>query len=165
MMPSKGRKHCRSLLPDVLSYLPDNIIDVILMHFPCNISFICLKNVPRLVKASLNCDYIKAEDLDFAKVFESCSALKHLLFNFFNSEVDYQDKEDDRILECLELKLFTDVTFNHLREVKLGCFVGITHDMQLIKLLLAKSPVLVRMLIDTSDLDDKPLDTRLKIFA
>ncbi|KAL3355176.1 hypothetical protein AABB24_019321 [Solanum stoloniferum] len=54
-------------------------------NFSGNISSICLKNVPCLVKASLECDYIKAEDLDFAKVFESCSALEYLLFNLFNS--------------------------------------------------------------------------------
>lgn len=35
MMPPKRWKYCRSLLPAVLSYLPDNITDVILMHLPC----------------------------------------------------------------------------------------------------------------------------------
>ncbi|PHU22236.1 F-box/FBD/LRR-repeat protein [Capsicum chinense] len=36
MMPPKARrKHHRSPLPDALSYLPDNIIDVILMCLPC----------------------------------------------------------------------------------------------------------------------------------
>uniref|UniRef100_M1B0P6 Ubiquitin-protein ligase n=1 Tax=Solanum tuberosum TaxID=4113 RepID=M1B0P6_SOLTU len=34
-MPLKGRRHCRSLPPDILSNLPDNIIDVILMRLPC----------------------------------------------------------------------------------------------------------------------------------
>ncbi|XP_055815189.1 F-box/FBD/LRR-repeat protein At1g13570-like [Solanum dulcamara] len=57
-----------------------------LFNFSGNISSICLKNnVPCLVKASLDCDYIKAEDLDFAKVFESCSSLEHLVFKFYNS--------------------------------------------------------------------------------
>ncbi|PHT86326.1 hypothetical protein T459_08432 [Capsicum annuum] len=36
-----------------------------------NISSICLKNVPRLVKLFLHGDYINAEDLDFTKIFES----------------------------------------------------------------------------------------------
>ncbi|KAK4354506.1 hypothetical protein RND71_026700 [Anisodus tanguticus] len=35
MMPSKGRKRCRNLPPDVLSNLPDSVIDVILMCLPC----------------------------------------------------------------------------------------------------------------------------------
>ncbi|WMV44205.1 hypothetical protein MTR67_037590 [Solanum verrucosum] len=74
-----------------------------------------------------------------------------------------EDEEDDRILECLELQRFSDVTFNHLREVKVKCFGGTMSEMQLIKLLLAKSPVLVRMLIDRWFLEHGSLDTRLKI--
>lgn len=35
MMPPKRRKYCRSLPPDVLSDLADNVIDVILMCLPC----------------------------------------------------------------------------------------------------------------------------------
>ncbi|KAK4369775.1 hypothetical protein RND71_009250 [Anisodus tanguticus] len=176
VMPPKGRKRSRSLPPDVLSNLPDNVIDVILMCFPCKDavrtsilskkwSSICLKNVPRLVKVSLAGDDMRAEDLDFAKVFESCSALEHPLLDFFNGRVYSEAEDDDRILESLELEHFSDVTFNHLREVKLVCFGGTTPELQLIKLLLAKSPVLVKMLIDTCDLDDEPLETRLKIFA
>ncbi|XP_049381028.1 F-box/FBD/LRR-repeat protein At1g13570-like isoform X2 [Solanum stenotomum] len=130
-----------------------------LFNLSGNISSVCLKNVPRLVKVLLYGDYIKAEDLDFAKLFECCPALEHLLFFSFGSEVHCGDEEDGCILECLELGRFSDVTLNHLREVKLECFGGTT--MQLIKLLLAMSPVLVRMLIDTCVLDDEPLDTRL----
>lgn len=47
----------------------------------------------------------------------------------------------------------------------LRCFVGTTPETQLIKILLAKSRVLLRILIDTCYLPDKPLDTRSKIFA
>ncbi|KAF3615857.1 hypothetical protein FXO38_34878, partial [Capsicum annuum] len=35
MKPPKGRRHCRSLTPDVISDLPDNVIDVILLRLPC----------------------------------------------------------------------------------------------------------------------------------
>ncbi|KAH0638336.1 hypothetical protein KY285_034922 [Solanum tuberosum] len=188
------------------------------LDFTGYISSICLKNAPRLVKLSLEGRYMEVEDLDFAKVFESCSALEHLLFDFSNFEfyaeegyevptrlpfdlnsvkrfnlpyimliesyklsyafcliksfpyLEYleiqlysEDEEDDRILECLELQSFSDVTFNHLREVKLKCFGGTTPEMQLIKLLLAKSPVLVRMLIDQWFLEHGSLDTRLRI--
>ncbi|KAG5574290.1 hypothetical protein H5410_054424 [Solanum commersonii] len=35
-MPLKGRRRCRSLPPDILSNLPDDIIDVILIRLPCN---------------------------------------------------------------------------------------------------------------------------------
>ncbi|MCD7473540.1 hypothetical protein HAX54_015450 [Datura stramonium] len=192
-----------------------------LFDFTGNISSICLKNVPLLVKVSLAGYDMYPEYLDFAKVFESCSALEHLFLNFSNAELSVEEEyegprrlpfdlnnvkrfylpdisllessyelsyalclirsfpyleyldikvyseaeDDDCILECLELEHFSDVTFNHLREVKLECFTGRTPETQLIKLLLAKSPVLVRMLIGTRYLDDKPLDTRLKIFA
>ncbi|KAK4341602.1 hypothetical protein RND71_040103 [Anisodus tanguticus] len=56
--------------------------------------------------------------------------------------------EDIPALECLEVEHFSDVTFNHLREVRLIMGTGSKPEMQLIKLLLAKSPVLVRMLIE-----------------
>lgn len=62
------------------------------------------------------------------------------------------------ILEKLEasnevdevLASFSDVTLNHLRTVQLGGVEGIKVELQLIKLLLTKSPMLVRMLIDPS---------------
>ncbi|KAK4707641.1 hypothetical protein R3W88_028566 [Solanum pinnatisectum] len=176
-----------------------------------NISSVCLKNVPHLVKVLLYGDYIKAEDLDFAKLFECCPALEHLLFflgyefsagagyeaptrlpfnlnsvkrfylrginwwNHISSHMlfihecgfDYEDEDEDDepIPEPLELKHLSDVTFNHLKEVKLGCLTGTTSELLLIKFLLAESPVLERMLIDRQYLDHEHLDTRLQIFA
>ncbi|KAF3612973.1 hypothetical protein T459_29183 [Capsicum annuum] len=35
MMPPRGRKHRRSLPPDMFTNLPDNVIDLILMFLPC----------------------------------------------------------------------------------------------------------------------------------
>ncbi|PHT64762.1 hypothetical protein T459_29187 [Capsicum annuum] len=219
MKPPKGRRHCRSLTPDVISDLPDNVIDVILLRLPCkdavelieirvkalegvhsgygdthedpkllvindptitniieidapmlrsfdfdgNITSIFLKNAPLLVKVSLKGYGMNAEDLDFAKVFESCPALEHLILDFTYAEACGRAKNDDRIVESLELEHFSDVTFNHLREVKLRCLSGTAPEMQLIKLLLAKSPELVRMLIDIQV--DVPLEARLKIHA
>ncbi|KAG5583740.1 hypothetical protein H5410_044174 [Solanum commersonii] len=216
--------HCPLLEQLVLVILENldtieiNVPTLRTLDFTGYISSICLKNAPCLVKLSLEGRYMEVEDLDFAKVFESCSALEHLLFDFSNFEfyaeegyevptrlpfdlnsvkrfnlpyimliesyklsyafcliksfpyLEYleiqlysEDEEDDRILECLELQRFSDVTFNHLREVKLKCFGGTMSEMQLIKLLLAKSPVLVRMLIDQWFLEHGSLDTRLKI--
>ncbi|XP_055831528.1 F-box/FBD/LRR-repeat protein At1g13570-like [Solanum dulcamara] len=51
-------------------------------------------------------------------------------------------------LECLEVEAFPDVIFKYLREVKLIEADGGMLEMQLIKILLAKSPALVRMLIN-----------------
>ncbi|KAJ8547703.1 hypothetical protein K7X08_011289 [Anisodus acutangulus] len=61
-------------------------------------------------------------------------------------EIELGD-EDTPALECLEVEAFSDVTFDHLREVEVIDAIGSKPEMQLIKLLLAKSPVLVRMLI------------------
>ncbi|MCD9560895.1 hypothetical protein HAX54_019718 [Datura stramonium] len=191
--------------------------------FTGDISSICLKNVPHLVKVTLLGDCLQAEDLDFAKVFESCSALEHLSFDFFNFgffavdgyeaptmlpfnlnsvkrfylpdillvesyklsyalclirsfpyleyleiQVHYQDDSDtdeESTEESLELKCLSDVTFNHLREVKLEYFSRRTSEMQFIKLLLANSQVLERMLIDGRFLDQEALDRGLEIFA
>ncbi|XP_009626071.1 uncharacterized protein [Nicotiana tomentosiformis] len=145
---------------------------------------------------------MEVENFGFAKFFESCSALEHLIFNYsynemaldepdevatrlpfeVNSvkrfylphiilershkfaralclirsflhleylEIEVGNEYDITALECLEMERFSDVTFNHLREVKIKCFRGTTPEMQLIKLLFAKSPLLLRMLIDT----------------
>ncbi|KAF3671072.1 putative F-box/FBD/LRR-repeat protein-like isoform X1 [Capsicum annuum] len=79
----------------------------------------------------------------------------------------YEDEEDedDPIPGSLELEHFLGVTFNHLKEVKLGYFTGTTSELLLIKFLLAESPMLERMLIDRQALDYVHLDTRLEIFA
>ncbi|XP_060214962.1 F-box/FBD/LRR-repeat protein At1g13570-like [Lycium barbarum] len=67
-------------------------------------------------------------------------------------EIQVVDYNDNNIpaLECLEVEAFSDVIFDHLREVKLRNTVGSKREMQLIKLLLAKSPVLVKMVIEAS---------------
>ncbi|XP_070003477.1 F-box/FBD/LRR-repeat protein At1g13570-like [Nicotiana sylvestris] len=204
-------------IPEILSIIEINAPMLRSFNFRGDISFICLKNVPLLVKVSLAGDDMRAENLDFAKVFESCSALEHLRLDFFNAmfyddydeaptrrpfvlnsvkrfylphimlidsyklsfalflirslpcleylEIQVYNEDDSGTEESLELKHLSNVTFNHLREVKIELFTGRTSEMQLIKLLLANSPVLVRMLIDRRFLDDEPLDTRLQVFA
>nr|XP_025884114.1 F-box/FBD/LRR-repeat protein At1g13570 [Solanum lycopersicum] len=174
--------------------------------FTGSISSICLKNVPLLAKLSLICENssMEAETFDYAKFFQSRSALEHLILNFRYSQffadeaptrlpfylnrvkhlnlshvelkesytrscalclirsfphLEYlklevlsrrlvYDEADSGIQESLELEHFSDVTFNHLREVQIIGFSGTTPEMQLIKVLLAKSPVLVKMYID-----------------
>lgn len=174
--------------------------------FTGSISSICLKNVPLLAKLSLICENssMEAEMFDYAKFFQSRSALEHLILNFRYSQffadeaptrlpfylnrvkhlnlshvelkesytrscalclirsfphLEYlkvevlsrrlvYDEADSGIQESLELEHFSDVTFNHLREVQIIGFSGTTPEMQLIKVLLAKSPVLVKMYID-----------------
>lgn len=52
--------------------------------------------------------------------------------------------------ESLQVERFSNVTFYRLREVKLEGFIGTKPEMQLVELLLAKSPALVRILIKLS---------------
>ncbi|XP_015068812.1 F-box/LRR-repeat protein At4g14096-like [Solanum pennellii] len=54
--------------------------------FTGDISSICLKNVPRLVEATLLGDIEHTKSLDFAKIFESCSPLEQLSLNLFDLE-------------------------------------------------------------------------------
>ncbi|MCE5166833.1 hypothetical protein HAX54_027765, partial [Datura stramonium] len=73
---------------------------------------------------------------------------------------DADDGSTEESLKCL-----SDVTFNHLREFKLEYFSGRTSEMQFIKLLLAKSPMLERMLIDRRFLDQEAFVKRLEILT
>ncbi|XP_070015928.1 F-box/FBD/LRR-repeat protein At1g13570-like [Nicotiana sylvestris] len=104
---------------------------------------------------------------DIAKYFESFTALEHLKLDIdslrflaaggeelptrlpfdLNSVKSLCLDYTTPALKSLEVEAFSDVTFNHLREVKLTGSIGSEPEMQLIKLLLAKSPVLARMLI------------------
>ncbi|KAF3646747.1 hypothetical protein T459_27033 [Capsicum annuum] len=67
-------------------------------------------------------------------------------FRFFFPSVESDDNHI-QLLESLEVERFSNVTFNHLREDKLMQTNCIIPEKQLIELLLAKSPELVRMLI------------------
>nr|XP_033515825.1 F-box/FBD/LRR-repeat protein At1g13570-like isoform X3 [Nicotiana tomentosiformis] len=187
--------HCSLLEQLVLQF--SEILNIIEINAPMlrsfeftgSISSLCLKNVPLLKKASLDLcqgSSMEAENFYLAKFFESCFALEHLRLYFFGDKMKHQqgfpliitvssvfmclvlNRHDDDVVESLELERFSDVTFNHLKEVKLKIFSGITHEMQLIKLFLAKSPVLVRVLIDPLDLCNInliSLDSRSEIFA
>ncbi|XP_019245736.1 PREDICTED: F-box/LRR-repeat protein At4g14103-like isoform X2 [Nicotiana attenuata] len=192
-------KECPEI-DNFIYFLSRKGIQHLVLHLPedGSISSICLKNVPLMAKASLMHEGSsrEAENFDYAKFFESCSSLEHLLLNFkygkfFADEtptrlpfdlnrlkhlrlsnivvkesyklscalclirsspyLEYLEIEIygyyDGAPESLELERFSDITFNHLREVTLIKFGRTTLEMQLIKLLLAKSPMLVKMLI------------------
>ncbi|XP_009765508.1 F-box/FBD/LRR-repeat protein At1g13570-like [Nicotiana sylvestris] len=49
---------------------------------------------------------------------------------------------------------FSDMTFYHLRTVKIKSLAGADAEMQLIKVLLAKSPMLARMVIEPYELEE-----------
>ncbi|XP_060215832.1 uncharacterized protein LOC132642822 [Lycium barbarum] len=57
---------------------------------------------------------------------------------------------------------FSDITFNQLRKVEFYDVLGAEAEMQLIKVLLAKSPALVRMVIRPCEMENKK---SLKVLA
>ncbi|XP_015164750.1 uncharacterized protein [Solanum tuberosum] len=59
---------------------------------------------------------------------------------------------------------FSDVTFSHLRSVKFEGITGKKPEMEIVKLLLAKSPMLVRMLIQPNK-ENGSVETRLKVLT
>ncbi|KAK4359812.1 hypothetical protein RND71_022041 [Anisodus tanguticus] len=72
------------------------------------------------------------------------------------------DKSDDKIDEVSAN--FSDVTLNHVRTVKVKGIIDTKLEMELIKFVLAKSPVLVRMLIEP-DLYSVNKEKGIKILA
>ncbi|KAH0748150.1 hypothetical protein KY290_027382 [Solanum tuberosum] len=66
---------------------------------------------------------------------------------YLEIQMEHNFKKNMSALECLEVEAFPDVIFKHLREVKLIEANVSIREMQLMKLLLAMSPVLVRMVI------------------
>uniref|UniRef100_M1CCL0 Ubiquitin-protein ligase n=1 Tax=Solanum tuberosum TaxID=4113 RepID=M1CCL0_SOLTU len=130
----------------------------------------------KLLLASSDTDYFGEEKWDIVKFFESFesfSALEHIYLNMifaaeasevpmrlpfnlnsvkrldisvdlYNSVEEAYPKYD--IEEAYQVECTSDVTFNHLREVRLTLASGSIIEMQLAKLLLANSPMLVRML-------------------
>ncbi|KAH0665083.1 hypothetical protein KY285_026289 [Solanum tuberosum] len=66
---------------------------------------------------------------------------------YLEIQMEHNFKKNMPALECLELEAFPYVIFKHLREVKLIEANVSIREMQLIKLLLAMSPALVRMVI------------------
>ncbi|TMW90219.1 hypothetical protein EJD97_016048 [Solanum chilense] len=111
-----------------------------------NIRSVCLKNIPRLARLSLSHReyYVGVGKCNIAKFFESFSALEHLHLN----DMVEGDDNDIPALNSLEVERFSDMTFNHLREVKLLQTNGTIPEIQLIKLLLAKSPELMKVIIE-----------------
>ncbi|XP_015168351.1 F-box/FBD/LRR-repeat protein At1g13570-like [Solanum tuberosum] len=96
-----------------------------------------LKFVKRLRLSSIYLDK-QDEILCALCLIKSCPYLEY---------IDIVQVYDSPALPCLELEGLSDVMFSHLKEVKPEGFLAPVVGMQLIKLLLDKSPVLVRMLI------------------
>ncbi|KAM3201467.1 hypothetical protein P3L10_033830 [Capsicum annuum] len=107
------------------------------------IKFISLKNTPHLAKLSLlyGESFEESEKCALDTFFQSVLALEYLRLECGSVQVSIEESDD----EVAEVSTsFSDVTLNFLNTVKVVGIIGTKLDMKLIKLLLAKSPVLVR---------------------
>ncbi|KAF3646702.1 putative F-box/FBD/LRR-repeat protein-like [Capsicum annuum] len=95
------------------------------------------------VKHLCMCIYLDKEEILSAL----CLIRSFPFLRYLEIQMEYNIMNDMLALECLEVEAFPDVISKHLREVKLVEANGSMREMQLIKLLLAKTPALVRMLI------------------
>ncbi|PHT31132.1 hypothetical protein CQW23_27469 [Capsicum baccatum] len=87
---------------------------------------------------------VKLFELPFLKLVESymlsCVLCLIRSFPFLEYlEIQVENEVDVGSTESLELEGFSDATFNHLRVVRLEHFGGTSHEMQLVRLFLAKS--------------------------
>ncbi|XP_070015967.1 F-box/FBD/LRR-repeat protein At1g13570-like [Nicotiana sylvestris] len=111
--------------------------------------------VPKRLPFDLNCVkrlYLSEISLNGFKVVACalCLIRSFPCLQYLKIQVDEDDADDNiwRTLKCLKVEAFSDMTLNHLKAVKLINISGTRPEMQLMKLLLAKSPALVKMVID-----------------
>ncbi|KAF3655918.1 hypothetical protein FXO38_14455 [Capsicum annuum] len=114
-----------------------------------NVRSVCLENIPLLKELSLSHReyYLGARKCNIAKFFESFFVLDHLHFNDME-QVKYQCGFPMIFIVSNISAYRVYICLTWMREVKLMQTNGTIPERQLIKLLLAKSPKLVRMLIE-----------------
>ncbi|KAL3355175.1 hypothetical protein AABB24_019321 [Solanum stoloniferum] len=117
--------------------------------------------VPRRLSSPLN--YLKRFNITLWRLADFSIALCLIRSSPYIQDIEMEVYcSRDYLSEKLEasnevdevLASFSDVTLNHLRTVQLEGVEGIKIELQLIKLLLTKSPMLVKMLIDPSSSDN-----------
>ncbi|XP_009801992.1 F-box/FBD/LRR-repeat protein At1g13570-like [Nicotiana sylvestris] len=145
------------------------------LHLNCySVQFLAGK-VPKQLLSPLNClKRLYLSDICLDAVDEASCVLCLIRSSPYLQDIEIQlydsDSGDDDVMEELaalesrEVESFSDVTLNHLRAVKLTGIIGLVPEMELIQLLLAKSPMLIRMLIEPGVGHNSP-ETRLKVLA
>ncbi|KAM3328239.1 hypothetical protein P3S68_032931 [Capsicum galapagoense] len=157
-MPRKVKKPCTATLPlDVLSNLPAHVLDDILICLPLR-------------------DAVRTSILSNKWRFNWCRLpalmLDQTLWDTTNENINFFDYSAlDKLVVPVSGDVvneipasFTGVTLNHLRSVKLEGISGTETEIEFIKLLLAKSLMLVRMLIQPK-IENESAETRLKVLA
>ncbi|KAM3203491.1 hypothetical protein P3L10_031117 [Capsicum annuum] len=116
-------------------------------------------NISKLFESFSALEHLHLNDMSFAagagevpmKLSYDLYCVKHLsISSIYLSDSDEVESDDNDIpaLESLQVGRFSDVTFIHLREVKLMQTNGTIPGLQLMKLPFAKSPKMMRMLIE-----------------
>ncbi|KAM3203578.1 hypothetical protein P3L10_031204 [Capsicum annuum] len=107
--------------------------------FAGNIDFLHLKNVPLLSKVSYEpVEFSIDAEHDLAKIFESIPALENLCWNhgclqmYFISDEEYNEPVPRDAIDEIPAS-FSDMTFNHLKTVKIKYVSGAKAELQLIK--------------------------------
>ncbi|KAM3328236.1 hypothetical protein P3S68_032928 [Capsicum galapagoense] len=115
--------------------------------FAGNIDFLHLKNVPLLSKVSYEpVEFSIDTEHDLAKIFESIPALENLCWNhgclqdeyvgpaemYFISDEEYNEPVPRDAIDEIPAS-FSDMTFNHLKTVKIKYVSGAKAELQLIK--------------------------------
>uniref|UniRef100_A0A1U7WA47 Uncharacterized protein LOC104226541 n=2 Tax=Nicotiana sylvestris TaxID=4096 RepID=A0A1U7WA47_NICSY len=148
--------HC-SLLEQLVLHLPDNYRGVIEINAPRlksldytgSVWSISLKTVPLLAQLSLALTggYILEAKPHYTRFFESFCALEHLHLDNYSVKVD--DSGVPMALDNIDLEgSFGDTAFNNLSIIVIRSIRGTNPHMQQLKLILAESPTLMRIIIE-----------------
>uniref|UniRef100_M1DX39 F-box/FBD/LRR-repeat protein n=1 Tax=Solanum tuberosum TaxID=4113 RepID=M1DX39_SOLTU len=127
--------------------------------FRGDIQLIYLENVPLLSNILYEPrDLVLEDEDDFANIFSSVPALECFSWDHFEGCIlgdgDYFESVPQEVVDEIPAS-FSDMTFNHLRTVKFYDVLLEEGEMQLIKVLLAKSPALVKMEIKPRQMETK----------
>ncbi|THG14766.1 hypothetical protein TEA_006810 [Camellia sinensis var. sinensis] len=126
---------CSSL--DCLEIYVPNLI---FLFYESHVRSICFKNTPHPAKVSINLKvYTNGETLKEGEASNMVGIIPFSFFQVFN---------DDPVLELLEAQDWSDISLNQLPGVEMKNVLGMTSELEFIRLLLAKSPMLEIVLIE-----------------
>nr|XP_009783671.1 PREDICTED: FBD-associated F-box protein At2g26860-like [Nicotiana sylvestris] len=154
--------HC-PLLEQLVLLLPDNfngVIEIIApklksLDFTGRVWFISLKIVPLLEQVSLafRGGFFLESKPHYTRVLESFCTVEHLHLDNHSLKVDNSDVPI--ALDNIDLEgSFGETTFNNLSIIMIRSIRGTNLHMQLLKLLLEKSPALTRIIIEALTYED-----------
>ncbi|TMW88004.1 hypothetical protein EJD97_019138 [Solanum chilense] len=146
-----------------LTYIQFNAPNLKFLNIGSKIISICFKNTQFLADVSImaeslnhgpvesldvNRDFVERGTCDLREFFGSLPAIKNLRLDHFIIKAINNERGDDLIsLDLLKAEYDSGIKLNRLTNVSLIDIRGTKTEMKFIKLLLAKSPVLEKMMI------------------